>query len=218
MLDTEGRYRDDRGGMRFREERRVPIWRRYRRRAAILSPWVASLLLSSALGFAAYRLAIDNLAEVVPGELYRSSQIDREGLAAITERYHIRSVLNLRGAQRKKDWYQEEIAASQDLGLMHVDFPMKASEALSEGEVEKLVALMRTMPKPILVHCRQGADRTGLASALYLAALKGAGGAEAGGQLSLYFGHVAVPLLSEGWPMSETWERTQLARVEFSAP
>ena len=186
-------------------------WRRFKRQAVTCAVMVLSLTLCLAFGHASYRYTTKNLTEVVPGELYRSAQIDRDDLAAFKERYGIRSVLNLRGAQASKGWYQEEIAAAAELGLQHASFKMRANKPLSDDEAEWLIALMARMPKPLLVHCRQGADRTGLASALYLAAVKGMDPEAAEGQLSIYFGHVALPYLSEGWSMTETWERLELA-------
>jgi len=191
----------------------VGSWCRLKRRGTISVIAALSLTLCLASGFASYRYATKNLTEVVAGEFYRSAQIGRDDLMAFTRRYGIKSVLNLRGAQASKDWYREEIAAAAELGLRHVDFKMKASEPLTDDEAEWLIALMEEMPKPMLVHCRQGADRTGLASALYLAAVKGVEPEAAQGQLSIFFGHVALPYLSAGWPMTETWERMELAMV-----
>jgi len=56
---------------------------------------------------------------------------------------------------------------------------------------------MKGAQKPILIHCREGADRTGLASALYLAAIKKAGEAVAEGQLSIRYGHISLPFIPE---------------------
>lgn len=188
-------------------------WCRFRRRSSVCTIAALSLTLCLASGFASFRLSTRNLTEVIPGEFYRSAQVGRDDLFAFKERYGIRSVLNLRGAQVAKGWYQEEIAAAAELGLRHESFKMRANKPLTDDEAEWLIALMEEMPKPILVHCRQGADRTGLASALYLAAVKGVKPEAAGGQLSIFFGHVALPYLSEGWPMTETWERLELAMV-----
>lgn len=188
-------------------------WCRFKRRTALCALAALSLTLCLTAGFASYRLSTRNLTEVIPGEFYRSAQIGREDLVAFKERYGIRSVLNLRGAHADRAWYQEEVAAAAELGLEHADYRMRANEPLSDDEAEWLIALMERMPKPLLVHCRQGADRTGLASALYLAAVKGIDPESAEGQLSIFFGHVALPFVSEGWPMTQTWERLELAMV-----
>ena len=175
---------------------------------------LAIVFLVGAIGLKVFFVYLDwsgNFHEVVAGEVYRSNQVTPEALATYQAEHGIRSVLNLRGAEPGEAWYDDEIAASAALGLVHVDFRMTASEAFSEADAAKLIALMREMPKPVLVHCLYGADRTGLAMALYMGAIRGAGKAEAGGQLSIRYGHVGLPYLSNSYPMDESW--TRLVRV-----
>ena len=75
-----------------------------------------------------------------------------------------------------------------------------------DGErAAQLAALLRDAPKPVLIHCRSGADRTGLEPALYLAAVAGSSEDAAEGQISLYYGHVSLPV-SAAWPMDRSWE------------
>jgi hypothetical protein len=50
--------------------------------------------------------------------------------------------------------------------------------------------LIRKSPKPILVHCNGGADRTGLISALYLYNLEDKTARSASWQLGPFYGHV----------------------------
>lgn len=166
----------------------------------------AGAVLGGYLGFIALT---GNFHPVVANEVYRSAQVSKADIAAYHETYGIRSILNLGGAAPGEAWYDEEIAASAALGVTHADFAMNASVQLSAAEAGQLIALMREMPKPLLVHCRHGSDRTGLAMSLYLAAISGADEATAEGQLSLWFGHFAVPVLSDAWPMDQSWERLE---------
>jgi len=161
--------------------------------------------------FIAYLNWSGNFHTVVAGEVYRSNQVTPEALASYTADHGIRSVLNLRGAAPGVQWYDNEIAASAALGLEHVDFRMSASHELSDADAAQLIALMREMPKPMLVHCQFGADRTGLAMALYLGAIRGAGESAAGGQLSIWYGHVGLPYVSDAYPMDESWARLSTA-------
>lgn len=147
-----------------------------------------------------------NIHPVVAGEVYRSAQLTPEQLVGLAGETGLKSVLNLRGAAPGEDWYDQEIAASEALGLAHADFAMSASEVLSVEDSARLIALMRDLPKPLLVHCRRGADRTGLAMALYLAGISGQDLETAAGQLSLRYGHFSVPYLSKAYPMDESWQ------------
>lgn len=161
------------------------------------------------LGYLGWLHLNGNFHPVVPDEVYRSAQVSREDIAAYHATYGIKSILNLRGAAPGEAWYDEEIAASQAQGVAHVDFAMTTTKELSTADAERLIALMRDMPKPLLVHCRHGSDRTGLAMSLYLAAISGVDEATAERQLSLRFGHFAVPWLSDAWPMDQSWERME---------
>ncbi len=150
-----------------------------------------------------------NFHAVVEGEVYRSGQVEGSELADYTEKVGLKSVLNLRGASPRSEWYREEIAESARLGLVHVDFALSASREVTDEEAAKLIALMRDLPKPLLIHCKHGSDRTGLLAALYLASVKRVDPETADDQLSLYFGHFSVPYLSAAYPMDESWERLE---------
>jgi protein tyrosine/serine phosphatase len=56
--------------------------------------------------------------------------------------------------------------------------------------MDALVALLREAPKPMLIHCKDGADRAALASALYHLAIEGKPLAEADDELTVWYGHI----------------------------
>lgn len=148
-----------------------------------------------------------NFHTVLDGEIYRSGQVRDGQLADYTQKVGLKSVLNLRGAAPGAQWYIDETAESARLGLVHADFALSASREVTNEEATRLIALMRDLPKPLLIHCKYGSDRTGLVAALYLAAIAGVEEDVAERQLSLYFGHFSVPYLSAAYPMDESWER-----------
>lgn len=128
--------------------------------------------------------------------------------AAITDyqREHgLRSIINLRGENRGAAWYDNEIATARRLGIQHIDFKMSARRGITKEEAWRLIKVMEQAPKPLLIHCESGADRTGLASALYLAAIKHADEATAERQLSIRYGHIASPS-AKGWGMTVAFE------------
>ncbi len=150
-----------------------------------------------------------NFHEVIPGELYRSSQPTGEALAHYIKAHGIRTVINLRGENRDSDWYVSEMSVSQKLGVDHIDFPMSALHVLKPQRTAELIRIMRDAPKPILIHCRSGADRTGLAAAIYLDRIAGQDEERAEGQLSMLYGHISIPFLSRTYAMDETWKALQ---------
>jgi protein tyrosine/serine phosphatase len=156
-------------------------------------------------GYSSYLAATDNFHTVIPGEVYRSSQPSAEAIADLEKRYGIKTILNLRGESNKPGWYTAEVAQAKALNIAHIDFSMSAARELSEEKAQALIKIMRDAPKPILIHCRSGADRTGLASALYLAAIANANEKTAEGQMSIFYGHLGLPI-SRAFAMDRTFE------------
>jgi protein tyrosine/serine phosphatase len=146
-----------------------------------------------------------NIHTVAADRCYRSAQLGPEKLHEVVDRYHIKSILNLRGANPGNVWYDQEIQESRELGVAHFDFGMSARKELTFAEAQSLIALMKSAPKPLLIHCKAGADRSGLASALYLAAVEQAGEIAAERQLSIRYGHIGVPMLP-WYAMEDTFE------------
>ena len=69
--------------------------------------------------------------------------------------------------------------------------PYPAPRRLDDGELAGIVELFREMPKPLLLHCKSGADRAGLVSAIYLLTEKNAPVDEAIHELRFWpHGHV----------------------------
>jgi len=98
------------------------------------------------------------------------------------------------------------VKASERLGIAHFDFRMSSSRHFSQEQASELLALLRSVPKPVLIHCQGGADRSGLASALYLAAILHADAPVAEKQISIRYGHIGIPYLSAAYAMDESWE------------
>ncbi len=127
-----------------------------------------------------------NVHVVEPGMVLRSAQFTGARLDAIAHRYAIRSVLNLRGDNAGKPWYEEEMRASRADGL--VDYALSAEHDVTQAQMDELLRIVGAAPKPLLIHCNAGADRTGLVSALYQVS-HGVPAAQAATQLSLRYGH-----------------------------
>lgn len=130
-----------------------------------------------------------NFHEVVPGELYRSAQPMKGSITDYAQRYGIKTVINLRGDNPGEGWYDGEVAEAKAAGVEHMDFRMSSKRVLPTERVRELIALMKDAEKPLLIHCRNGTERTGLASALYVAG-EGLGRQAAEDQLTSLYGRI----------------------------
>ncbi len=138
-----------------------------RRRIPLFTALLAGCLVGPALAAGLHWgviLGTLNSGEVLPGHVYRSAQPDARALAWLVKRYGIRTVINLRGHAQAAPWYLAEAGAGADLGLSHEDITMSASRLPSPHAVRQLVEALDRSPRPVLLHCQQGVDRTGLAA------------------------------------------------------
>jgi protein tyrosine/serine phosphatase len=180
--------------------------RQRRFRAALIA---AGLLLSPVValgGWAAGMRASGNVHMVEQGHLYRSAQLSGPFLNDVIDQYGIRTIINLRGRNPGTKWYRDETAIATRKGITHIDIGMSANKEPDSATIERLIEAFKTAPKPILVHCEAGADRSGLASAIYELLIAHRPASEAERQLSFYYGHFPW-LTSKTGAMDNAFER-----------
>jgi protein tyrosine/serine phosphatase len=171
--------------------------------------WIVAVVVAPFLAiglFLGYLQLSGNFHEVVKAELYRSAQPTAKQIDSYVQSYGIRTIINLRGKSDNAQWYQAEVATARELGLTHVDFKMSASRQLTLAETDHLITLLREVPKPVLIHCQAGADRSGLVAAIYLHAIDGVDAETAEKQISIRYGHIGIPYLSSAVAMDDNWE------------
>lgn len=105
------------------------------------------------------------------------------------KRKGIRTVVNLRGSAATST-YEFERAACARTGIALVDFRIRSRDVPTPEEIRAARDLFERIEYPILLHCKSGADRVGLMSALYLHMRHGVPISEAKRQLSLRYGHI----------------------------
>jgi len=158
----------------------------------LLRKWLASLLVCAGVTPLAYGFVVweqGNFHVISEGKAYRSRQLGRDELTRYVDEYGIKSVLNLRGRNPGAMWYREEILGAESLGLRQYDYGISANRDVPDRDVEGILAILREAPKPILIHCKSGADRTSLVAALYLYRIECRSRDEAERQLSVRYGH-----------------------------
>jgi hypothetical protein len=163
------------------------------RRALRLALILAGIGASAGLLFETGRVLLGpNFHVVVPGLVFRGAQPGPAELAELANRYHIRTIVNLRGSTDPVDWYLDELRTTAKFDMSQEDLCFSAGRLPSTSELKRLVEVFDHAEYPIFLHCRRGADRTGLASAIYMLLKTPASCREARHQLGLRFGHVAL--------------------------
>lgn len=133
------------------------------------------------------RAVFSNLHWLSP-EMARANQPSPAKIAAYAQR-GVRTIINLRGADDSGAYLLEQEACARH-GLTLVDFRVKSREAPRREVVRAASALFETIAYPAVMHCKSGADRAGLMSALYLHFRRGESIEAALRQLSLRYGHI----------------------------
>jgi protein tyrosine/serine phosphatase len=149
---------------------------------ARLAAWLDLLVVDLGL----LRAPVNRPVEVAPG-VWRSNQPTPFRLNALA-RKGFKTVLNLRGEGRSGAFYLEQYYA-EHTGLQLISLKLSSRRPPTVAQVEQLQALFDDAPKPLLLHCKSGADRAGLVSALYLIH-QGTSASEAKKQLSLRYLHI----------------------------
>lgn len=101
----------------------------------------------------------------------------------------IKTIVNLRGPRTCGSYWLEQDACRR-LGLTMVNCQMRSRAAPSRDELRRARALFDNVEYPMLMHCKSGADRAGLMSALYRHSKLGEPIEVAMQELSLRYGHI----------------------------
>ncbi len=122
----------------------------------------------------------------ITSNIYRSAQLYNYNFPKFYNKYHFKTILNLRGAHSDKAWYVYERNFCKEHKIRLIDFGISDKEIQSIQKMKQIIKIIKNSKKPILIHCKAGADRTGLATALYLYSIKDKNYSE---MLSLKYGH-----------------------------
>ena len=133
-----------------------------------------------------------NFHTITQGEAYRSAQLDRDEYEYYIKKYNIKSIVNLRGEHPDELWYGEEIKVCVEQNVKHYDIALSSSKKPSEEDLRQLIDIFHSAPRPILIHCQAGADRSGLAAAIWKVIVDKEPKSEAEKQLSIIFGHLPI--------------------------
>lgn len=161
--------------------------------------WLVAAVVLALLAWPVYEVCRvyggSNEHAVIPGRVYRTAQLSEKELKTLVDRRGVRTVLNLRGTTPWDGWYQGECRATFAAHVSQEDVTLSAQTLPFPGELRRVVEVLDRSEYPVVVHCKQGADRTGLVSAMVLLLYTDSTLADARRQLWPRYGH---------WPVART--------------
>ena len=121
--------------------------------------------------------------------VYRSNHGDAARFGADIDRLGLKTIINLRGASKAGHYYAEKELCTAK-GITLIDIRLNARKAPRQQPLLDLVDALETAERPVLIHCKSGADRAGLGSALYRMIVMGHPTKDARSELSFRTLHV----------------------------
>ena len=109
-----------------------------------------------------------NFHWVRAGEAARSSQAHFGGLKRLMRRHGLKAIVNLRGENSDLSWWRYEKRICEAIAASHLDAMLDSRKLPTRAMLARLIDTFEQAPKPFLLKCSGGQDRTGLAAALYL--------------------------------------------------
>ena len=101
----------------------------------------------------------------IGGGMFRANQPSPKRIAELADE-GIKTILNLRG-ESDKGYYALEKEACELHGITLVDFRMFSRDTPKKKSIHGLKEIFETIEYPAMMHCKSGADRTGITGVLY---------------------------------------------------
>lgn len=135
------------------------------------------------------RLKFHNMHPVGTKGMWRANQPSPNRIKWLADN-GFKTILNLRGTQPGRPYYDLEHEACERHGLAIVDLPWGSREAPYVERIEQLIEVFNSIEYPAMMHCKSGADRAGIVAVLYMLLHEGASFEDAIDHLSFKYLHV----------------------------
>lgn len=140
-----------------------------------------------------------NFHWIIPDDAARSAQ----PYAGFEERHlrsnGIQSIINLRGAHPEWGWWQREARCCRRLRIAHFNLSMNSRTLPTRAFLLDLLWAFDTAPRPLMIKCSGGQDRTSFASALYLLHRNGWAAREAAAYQFRAIPYLHMPRRDQKW-------------------
>jgi len=101
----------------------------------------------------------------IGSQMYRANQPSPKRIGALAKD-GIKTILNLRG-ESDRGYYALEKEACAKHGITLVDFRMYSRDTPKKASIHELRDIFERIEYPAMMHCKSGADRTGITGVLY---------------------------------------------------
>jgi protein tyrosine/serine phosphatase len=101
----------------------------------------------------------------IGGGMFRENQPSPKRIAKLADE-GIKTILNLRG-ESDKGYYELEKEACEQHGIALVNFRMYSRDTPQKDRIHGLIKIFEEIEYPAVMHCKSGADRTGITGVLY---------------------------------------------------
>jgi len=110
------------------------------------------------------RMAFPNRHELAPG-VWRSSQPSPSQIKWFAAQGG-KTILTLRGLDYRGSMFWEK-RTTKELGINLVNWRCRSDRVVGVAQIQNLIALLKEIETPVLIHCKSGADRMGFVSVVY---------------------------------------------------
>jgi len=97
---------------------------------------------------------------------YRSAHPSPKFIKKLQKEKGLKTIINLRG-ENLTGQYMLELEACEKLGVTLISIPFSSRNSPTPESIKNLFNALDTIEYPVLLHCKSGADRAGIGSALY---------------------------------------------------
>lgn len=109
-----------------------------------------------------------NFHWIEPGEAARSSQAYLGFLGAFLRAHGLKAMINLRGRPPRTRWLPYETRVCSENGVVHLDAMLDSRRAPLRAMLAGLFDAFDAAPRPFVLKCSGGQDRTSFAAAMFV--------------------------------------------------
>jgi protein tyrosine phosphatase (PTP) superfamily phosphohydrolase (DUF442 family) len=105
---------------------------------------------------------------IVESRIYRSAQLSDIVLERHINTKGIKTIINLRGKSDDDERFLDEESLTQEYDIDLFNIRLDPNELPEYRKLMRIISILTTLRKPVLIHCLRGVDRTGFVSAIAL--------------------------------------------------